>query len=45
VFNSSVKGAKNYTFHVASTTACYLLHAGSLLGIFFDPEDGDNIFL
>jgi uncharacterized BrkB/YihY/UPF0761 family membrane protein len=25
--------------------ACYLLYAGFLLGIFFDPEDGGDIFL
>jgi hypothetical protein len=25
--------------------ACYLLHAGSLLGSFFDQEDGGDIFL
>jgi hypothetical protein len=23
----------------------YLLHAGSLLGIFFDPDEGSDIFL
>jgi hypothetical protein len=26
-------------------TACYLLHAGFPLGIFFDPEDGGEISL
>jgi hypothetical protein len=25
--------------------ACYLLHAGFLLGLFFDPEDGRDMFL
>jgi hypothetical protein len=24
---------------------CYLLHAGFLLGLFFDPEDGGDMFL
>jgi hypothetical protein len=24
---------------------CYLLHAGFLLGLFFDPEDGGDTFL
>jgi hypothetical protein len=24
---------------------CYLLHADFLLGLFFDPEDGGDIFL
>jgi hypothetical protein len=26
-------------------SACYLLHAGFLLGLFFDPEDGGDMFL
>jgi hypothetical protein len=25
-------------------SACYLLHAGLFLGLFFDPEDGGNMF-
>jgi hypothetical protein len=25
--------------------ACYVLHAGFLLGLFFNPEDGGYIFL
>jgi hypothetical protein len=26
-------------------SACYLSHAGFLLGLFFDPEDGGDMFL
>jgi hypothetical protein len=26
-------------------SACCLLHAGLLLGLFFDPEDGRDVFL
>jgi hypothetical protein len=26
-------------------SACYLIHAGFLLGLFFDPENGSDIFL
>jgi hypothetical protein len=29
----------------ASEALCYLLEAGVLLGLFFDPEDGGYIFL
>jgi hypothetical protein len=25
-------------------SACYLLHAGFLLGLFCDPEDGSDMF-
>jgi hypothetical protein len=25
--------------------ACYLPHVGFFLGLFFDPEDGDDVFL
>jgi hypothetical protein len=33
--------------HVASilSSACYLLRAGFLRGLFFDPEDGGDMFL
>jgi hypothetical protein len=27
------------------TSAYYLLHAGFLLGLFFNPEDGNDMFL
>jgi hypothetical protein len=27
------------------SSACYVLHAGFLLGLFFDPEDRGNVFL
>jgi hypothetical protein len=26
-------------------SACYQLYAGFLLGLFFDPEDGGDMFL
>jgi hypothetical protein len=28
-----------------TSSACYLFHAGSLLDLFFDPEDGGDMFL
>jgi hypothetical protein len=33
-----------YLQQVASS-ACFLLRGSFLLGLFFDPEDGGNIFL
>jgi hypothetical protein len=27
-----------------SKKECYLLHAGFLVGLFFDPEDGGDMF-
>jgi hypothetical protein len=35
----------NPKFWQANCCACYLLHAGFLLGLFFDPEDGGDMFL
>jgi hypothetical protein len=36
----------NTKFQQADCSACYLLlHAGSLLALFFDPEDEGDIFL
>jgi hypothetical protein len=35
-------GSKN---KLSKKTACYLLHAGFLLGLCFDPEDGGDMFL
>jgi hypothetical protein len=32
-------------FAVKPSSACYLLLAGFLLGLFFNPEDGDDMFL
>jgi hypothetical protein len=29
----------------SSVSACYLLHAGFMFGLFFDPEDGGDMFL
>jgi hypothetical protein len=28
----------------AISSACYLLHADFMLGMFFDPEDGGDVF-
>jgi hypothetical protein len=35
----------NPTFWQADCSACYLLHAGFLLILFFNPEDGGVMFL
>jgi hypothetical protein len=32
-------------FRQAVCSACYLLHAGFLHGVLFDPADGTDIFL
>jgi hypothetical protein len=38
-------GSKNKTYkELAWSTVCYLLHAGFLLGLFFNPEDGGDMF-
>jgi hypothetical protein len=35
----------NPKFWQADCSVCYMLHAGFLLGLFFDPEDGGDMFL
>jgi hypothetical protein len=30
---------------ISAERACYLLHAGFLLGLFFDPKDGCDMIL
>jgi hypothetical protein len=32
-------------YYYFGISACYLIHAGFLLGLFFDPEDGGDMFL
>jgi hypothetical protein len=32
-------------YQAESGSACYLLHAGFLLDLFFDPKDGGDMFL
>jgi hypothetical protein len=36
---------KFYTEELTDCFACFLLHAGFLLGLFFDPADGGSMFL
>jgi hypothetical protein len=35
----------NLSFWQEDWSACYLLHTGFLLGLFFNPEDGGDMFL
>jgi hypothetical protein len=41
-FGGTCRKVTNQVANGAS--ACYVLHAGFLLGIYFDPEDGGDIF-
>jgi hypothetical protein len=36
---------ETYCFHTGHSSAFYLLHSGFLLRLFFDPEDGGDVFL
>jgi hypothetical protein len=40
--SSPSSGSKNKQ---SKTPELHLLHAGFFLGLFFDPEDGDDMFL
>jgi hypothetical protein len=40
---NSHSGGYEERYHRQSS-ACYLLHVGFLLGLFFDPKDGGDVF-
>jgi hypothetical protein len=37
--------SRKAAWSMQQSTACHLLHAGFLLALFFDPEDGGDMFL
>jgi hypothetical protein len=44
-YSSIVSNLRNIMERIRKYSACYLLPAGFLLGLFFDPEDGGDMFL
>jgi hypothetical protein len=45
LFLSSQDVFSKYSFLTELVAACHLLHAGSLIGLLFGPEDGGDMFL
>jgi hypothetical protein len=45
MINFNIILPKSPVQHELQKSFCYLLHVGFLLGLFFEPEDGGDMFL